>query len=86
LFVWDSKYRFSARKKINNTPTNEQSNFFLGFGLKVNVHFNFRSRQMQTGMQVSSAILFRVSLFNRFAMEKALGLSQVANMGSTFSV
>jgi len=34
-------------------------------------------------MQVSSAILFRVSLFNRFIIEKAL--SHITNMGSTSS-
>jgi len=28
---------------------------FLGFGYKVNVRFNFRSRQTQAGIQVSSA-------------------------------
>jgi len=35
-------------------------------------------------MQVSSAILFYVSLFNRVIIEKAL--SQITNMGSTSSV
>jgi len=34
-------------------------------------------------MQVSSAILFRVSLFNRFVIEKAL--SQITNMEHVFS-
>jgi len=34
-------------------------------------------------MQVSSAILFRVSLYNRFITEKAL--SHITNMGSTSS-
>jgi len=38
---------------------------FLVFGYKVNVLFNFCSRQTQAGMQVSSAILFRVLLFSR---------------------
>jgi len=52
---------------------------FLGFGYKVNVRFNFRSRQTQAGMHVSSAILFRVSLFNRFIIEQAL--SHITNMG-----
>ena len=56
---------------------------FLGFGYKVNVRFNFRSRQTQAGLQVSSAILFRVSLFNRFIIEKAL--SQITNMEHIFS-
>jgi len=57
---------------------------FLGFGYKVNVPFNFRSRQTQAGMQVSSAILFRVSLFNRIIVEKVL--PQITNMWSTSSV
>ena len=56
---------------------------FLGFGYKVNVRFNFRSRQTQAGMQVSSAILFRVPLFNRVIIEKAL--SQITNMKHIFS-
>jgi len=51
---------------------------FLGCGYKVNVHFGFRSRQTQAGMQVSSAILFPVPLFNRVTIEKAL--SQITNM------
>jgi len=51
---------------------------FLGFGYKVNVPFDFRSQQTQAGMQASSAILFRVSLFNRVIIEKAL--SQITNM------
>jgi len=57
---------------------------FLGFGYQVNVCFNFRSWQMQAGMQVSLAILFRVSLFNHCMNEKAL--SQIMNMGRTSSV
>jgi len=69
---------------IHNTSKNEQSNFFLGCDYKVNVRFNFGSRQTQAGMQVSSAILFCVSLFNRFTIE--ISLSQLTNMGSTFSV
>jgi len=44
---------------------------FLGCGYKVNVHFDFRSRQTQAGMQVSSAILFPVQLLNRVTIEKA---------------
>jgi len=42
---------------------------FLGFDYKVSVRFNFRSRQTQAGMQVSSAILICVSLFNRIVIE-----------------
>jgi len=41
--------------------------FFIGFGYEVNVRFNFRSQQTHAGMQVLSAILFRVafqSLYN----------------------
>jgi len=45
---------------------------FLGFGYKVDVRCNFRSQQTQADMQVSSAILIRVSHFNRFIIEKAL--------------
>jgi len=64
--------------------TQQQNNFlFLGFGYKVNVRFNFRSRKTQAGMQVSSAILFRVPLFNRFIIEKVL--SQITNMEYIFS-
>jgi len=51
---------------------------FLGFGYKVNVRFYFRSQQTQAGMQVSSAILFRVTLFNPVIIEKAF--SQITNM------
>jgi len=56
---------------------------FLAFGYKVNVRYNFCSRQTQAGMQVSSAILFRVLLFNRVIIEKAL--SQITNMEHIFS-
>jgi len=56
---------------------------FLGFAYKVNVRFNFRSRQVQASMQVSSAILFRVSLFNHVIIEKALW--QIMNMEHIFS-
>jgi len=56
---------------------------FLGFGYEVDVRCNFRSQQTHAGMQVSSAILFRVSLFNRFIIEKAL--FHVTNMESTSS-
>jgi len=56
---------------------------FLGFGYKVNVHFNFRSQQTQAGMQVSSVIVFLVLPFNRFIIEKAL--SQITNMEHIFS-
>jgi len=41
--------------------------FLIGFGYEVNVRFNFRSQQTHAGMQVLSAILFRVafkSLYN----------------------
>jgi len=38
---------------------------------------------MQAGRQVSSAILFRVLLFNRIIIEKAL--SQITNMEHIFS-
>jgi len=68
--------RYTTHQQINN--------FFFGFGYEVNVHFNFRNRQKQVGMQVSSAILFRVSLFNRVILEKAF--LQITNMGSTSSV
>jgi len=45
--------------------THQQNNIlFLVFGYKVDVRFNFRSRQTQAGMQVVSAILF-VSVFSR---------------------
>jgi len=56
---------------------------FLGFGYKINVRFSFRSRRSQSGMQVSSAILFRVSLYNRLIIEKTL--SQITNMEHIFS-
>jgi len=56
---------------------------FLGFGYKVNVHFNFRSKQTQAGMQVLPVILFRVSLFHRFIIQKAL--SQITNIEHIFS-
>jgi len=56
---------------------------FLGFGYKVNVRFNFRSRQTQAGMQVSSAIKFRMPMFNRVIIQKAL--SQITNMQHIFS-
>jgi len=56
---------------------------FLGVGYRANVRFNFRSRHTQAGMQVSSAILFRVSLFNRHIIEKAP--SQITNMEHIFS-
>jgi len=55
----------------------------LGFDYKVDVRCNFPIQQTQAGMQVSSAILFRVSLFNRFINEKAL--SHLTNMRSTSS-
>jgi len=54
---------------------------FLRFGYKVNVRFNFNSRQAQASMQVSSAMLFLVPLFNGVIIEKAL--SQITNVGST---
>jgi len=56
---------------------------FLGFRCKVNVRFNFRSRQTQAGMQVLSAILLRVSLFNHVIIEKAIW--QITNMEHIFS-
>jgi len=56
---------------------------FLVFCYKDNVRFNFCSRQTQAGMQVSSAILFRVLLFNRLVTEKAF--SQITNMEHIFS-
>jgi len=56
---------------------------FLGFGYKVDVRCTFRSQQMQAGMQALSAILIRVSLFNRFIIEKAL--FHISNIGSTSS-
>jgi len=56
---------------------------FLGFGYKVDVRCKFHSQRTQAGMQVSSAILIRVSLFNRFMFEKAL--FHISNMGSTSS-
>jgi len=56
---------------------------FLRFGYKVNVRFNFHSQQTQAGMQVSPAILFNVSLFNRIIIEKAL--LQIMNMEHIFS-
>jgi len=69
---------------MHNTPTKKQNNFlFLGFGYKVNVHFSFRSRRMQAGMQVSSAILCRMLLFNRLIIEKPL--LQITNMQHIFS-
>ena len=54
---------------------------FLGFGYKVNVRFNFRSRQTQVGMQVSSGVLFRVPLSIALYLRK-----HYTNMGSTPSV
>jgi len=56
---------------------------FLAFGYKVNVRFNFRSQKTQAGMPVSSGVLFRVLLFNRFIIEKAL--SQITNSAYIFS-
>jgi len=56
---------------------------FLDFGYKVDVRFNFRSQQTQAGMQVSSVILFRLSLFNRFIIQRAL--SQITNIEHIFS-
>jgi len=56
---------------------------FLGFGYEVNVPFNFRSQKTQTGMQVSSAILFHLLLFHRFIFEKAL--SKMTNIEHIFS-
>jgi len=56
---------------------------FLGFGYKVSVRFNFRSRQTQAGMQVSSAIPFHVTLSNPVIIEKAF--SQITNMQHIFS-
>jgi len=44
----------------------------------------FHSQQTLAGMQVSSAILFRVSPFNRFIIEKAL--LHIVNMESTSPV
>ena len=44
---------------------------------------NFCSRQTQAGIQVSSVILFCVSLFNRFIIEKAL--SQITSMERIFN-
>jgi len=55
----------------------------LVFFYKVNVRFNFRSRQTEVGMLVPSAILFRVSLFNRIVIEKEL--SQITNTEHIFS-
>jgi len=75
---------FLQEKDTQHTNKITKHFLFLGFGYKVNVPFNFRSRQTQAGMQVSSAILFRVSLFHRVIIEKAL--SQIANLGSTSSV
>jgi len=84
------KIEIFCKKKIN-TPTKYQNNFlFIGFGYKDNVQrgpntvrvvqtqFDPFTRQTQAGMQVASAILFRVSLFNRVIIEKAL--SQITNM------
>jgi len=55
---------------------------FLVIGYEVNICFNFCSQQTQAGMQVSSAILFRVSLFNHLLIEKAL--SQITNMEGAY--
>jgi len=55
---------------------------FLVFAYKVDVRFNFRSRQTQAGMQVSSAILF-VSLYSCVIIEKAL--SKITNTEHIFS-
>jgi len=55
----------------------------LVLGYKVNVRFNFRSRQTQVVTQISSAILFRVSLFNHVIIEKVL--SQITNLQHVFS-
>jgi len=51
---------------------------FLGCGYKVNVCFNFYSGQTQSGMHVSSSILFHVPHFNRVVIENAL--SQITNI------
>ena len=56
---------------------------FLVVGHKVNIRFNCCSQQTQAGMLVSSTILFRVSLFNRVLIEKAL--SQIMNIEHIFS-
>jgi len=57
--------------------------FFIDFVYEVNVRFNFRSQQTHTGMNVLSAIPFRVA-FQSLLIEKAI--SQNTNMGSTSSM
>jgi len=54
-------------KKYTQHTNKLTMQFFIGFGYEVNVRFNFRSQQTHAGMQVLSAILFRVafqSLYN----------------------
>jgi len=77
---WD----FLLEKDTQHTNKITKTFLFLGFGYKVNVRFNFRSQKTQAGIQVSSAVLFRVSLFNRFIIEK--GLSQITNSEHIFSI
>jgi len=61
---------------------NKTTLFFLVFGYKVNVRFNFRGRQTQAGVQVLSAILF-VSVFSGVITEKTL--SKITNTEHIFS-
>jgi len=75
---------FLQEKDTQHTNKITKKYFVSWFGYKVNVPFNFHSRQTQVDMQVSSAILFHVSLFNHVIIEKALW--QITNKGSTSSV
>ena len=77
------KKKISCEKSGTQHTNKITKQYFLGFGYKVNVRFNFCSQQAQGGMLVSSAIPF-VSLFIHVIIEKALSLR--TNMGSTFSV
>jgi len=82
LFATQNK-DFLLEKRCTTHQQNNKTNFlFLVFGYKVNVRFNFRSRQTQAGMQISSGILF-VSLFSCVIIEKAV--SKITNTEHIFS-
>jgi len=74
---------FCKKKDTRHTNKVTEKFFVSFFGYKVNVRFNFCSWQTQAGTQVTSTILFRVSLFNQIIIEKAL--SQITNMEPIFS-
>jgi len=73
---------FFARKRYT---TNQQNNkAFFCFLVLVIKSMSALISVVGRRNQVSSVILFRVSLFNRVIIDKAL--SQITNMGGTYSV